>query len=84
MSDWGPIFVSVLLFALLSPGLLFQLPGRGRCVEFCCFQTSGVAIMVHTLIYFAIICLFSFAVRIHLYLDHILLIGSRSRSRDSS
>ncbi|XP_071709477.1 uncharacterized protein [Rutidosis leptorrhynchoides] len=68
MADWGPIMVSVLLFALLSPGLLFQMPGRGRCVNFCCFQTSGVAILVHTIIYFAIICLFTFAIQIHIWI----------------
>ncbi|KAK3033342.1 hypothetical protein RJ639_034392 [Escallonia herrerae] len=28
MSDWAPIFVAVVLFVLLSPGLLFQVPGR--------------------------------------------------------
>ncbi|KAL8230114.1 hypothetical protein R6Q57_015014 [Mikania cordata] len=69
MADWGPIFVSVLLFALLSPGLLFQIPGRGRCVEFCRFQTSGVAILVHTILYFAFICLFTFAIKLHVYLS---------------
>ncbi|MFS8020437.1 hypothetical protein Hanom_Chr16g01415571 [Helianthus anomalus] len=68
MADWGPIFVSVLLFALLSPGLLFQIPGGARCVNFCCFQTSGAAILVHTLLYFALICLFTFAIRVHIWL----------------
>ncbi|WJX92523.1 hypothetical protein P8452_74151 [Trifolium repens] len=27
MSDWGPVFVSVVLFILLTPGLLVQIPG---------------------------------------------------------
>ncbi|KAG9445920.1 hypothetical protein H6P81_012048 [Aristolochia fimbriata] len=30
MSDWGPVFIAVILFILFSPGLLFQLPGRNR------------------------------------------------------
>ncbi|PQQ19255.1 uncharacterized protein Pyn_31878 [Prunus yedoensis var. nudiflora] len=34
MADWGPVVIAVVLFVLLSPGLLFQLPGRGRVVEF--------------------------------------------------
>ncbi|KAK7851270.1 hypothetical protein CFP56_042493 [Quercus suber] len=34
MSDWGPIFVAVVLFVLLTPGLLFQVPGRNGCVDF--------------------------------------------------
>nr|GMD74030.1 uncharacterized protein LOC111399244 [Ipomoea batatas] len=43
-----------MLFVLLSPGLLFQLPGHRRCVEFGNFQTSGVAVLVHALLYFAL------------------------------
>jgi Protein of unknown function (DUF3339) len=34
MADWGPVVIAVLLFVLLSPGLLFQMPGRGRIIEF--------------------------------------------------
>ncbi|KAK8653224.1 hypothetical protein V6N13_127234 [Hibiscus sabdariffa] len=33
-ADWGPVIVSVVLFILLSPGLLFQLPSRTRVIEF--------------------------------------------------
>ncbi|CAK7336146.1 unnamed protein product [Dovyalis caffra] len=69
MSDWGPVFMAVVLFILLTPGLLFQLPGRHRCVEFGNFQTSGASIMVHTLLYFALICVFLLAVKVHLYLE---------------
>ncbi|KAI3733328.1 hypothetical protein L6452_12771 [Arctium lappa] len=69
MLDWGPIFVSVVLFVLLTPGLLFQLPGHRRCVEFGTFQTSGAAILMHALLYFSFICLFLFAVKIHLYVS---------------
>ncbi|KAG9152395.1 hypothetical protein Leryth_026250 [Lithospermum erythrorhizon] len=55
MSDWGPILVSVLLFVLFTPGLLFQLPGHHRVVDFGSFRTSGAAILVHALLYFALI-----------------------------
>ncbi|CDP13356.1 unnamed protein product [Coffea canephora] len=68
MSDWGPIFVAVVLFVLLSPGLLFQIPGHHRCVEFGNLQTSGAAIMVHSLLYFALISVFLLAIKLHLYL----------------
>ncbi|KAG5029403.1 hypothetical protein AAZX31_05G137400 [Glycine max] len=68
MSDWGPVFVSLVLFVLLTPGLLFQVPGRSRVVEFGNFQTSGAAILIHSLLYFALICVFLLAVRIHFYL----------------
>ncbi|KAM3286833.1 hypothetical protein P3S67_025632 [Capsicum chacoense] len=67
MSDWGPVFVAVVLFVLLTPGLLVQVPGRSRFVEFSNFQTSGVSILVHSLLYFALICIFLLAIGIHLY-----------------
>ncbi|KAJ3671854.1 hypothetical protein LUZ60_007933 [Juncus effusus] len=68
MSDWGPVFISVVLFILLTPGLLFQLPGKGRIIEFANFQTSGVSILVHAIIYFALIAIFLLAVGVHVYL----------------
>ncbi|XP_009788052.2 uncharacterized protein LOC107763753 [Nicotiana tabacum] len=66
MSDWGPVFVAVVLFVLLTPGLLIQVPGRNRVVEFSNFQTSGVSILVHSIVYFALICIFLLAIGIHL------------------
>ncbi|XP_020248499.1 uncharacterized protein LOC109825978 [Asparagus officinalis] len=68
MSDWGPVFVAVVLFALLSPGLLFQIPGRSRLVEFGTFQTSGASIFVHSVIYFGLIAIFLLAVGVHVYI----------------
>ncbi|RZB73376.1 hypothetical protein D0Y65_037183 [Glycine soja] len=47
------------------PGLLFQVPGRSRCLEFGNFQTSGASILVHSLLYFGLICLFLFAIKLH-------------------
>ncbi|MBA0758694.1 hypothetical protein Gotri_021667, partial [Gossypium trilobum] len=32
MSDWGPVFVAVVLFILLTPGLLIQVPGKSRAI----------------------------------------------------
>ena len=68
MADWAPVFVAVVLFILLSPGLLIQIPGRGRYIEFSTFHTSGVSILVHAVLFFALICIFLFAIGIHLYL----------------
>ncbi|KAF8040913.1 hypothetical protein BT93_B2976 [Corymbia citriodora subsp. variegata] len=68
MENWGPVLVSVLLFLLLTPGLLFQVPGQHRCVEFGNFHTSGASIMVHSLLYFSLICVFLLAIKVHLYL----------------
>ncbi|KAL5171243.1 hypothetical protein HKD37_11G032762 [Glycine soja] len=65
MLDCGPVVVAVVLFVLLMPGLLFQVPGRSRCLEFGNFQTSGASILVHSLLYFGLICLFLFAIKLH-------------------
>ncbi|MBA0605946.1 hypothetical protein Godav_018473 [Gossypium davidsonii] len=62
MSDWGPVFVAVVLFILLTPGLLIQVPGKSRTIEFGNFQTSGVSILVHSIIYFALICILLLAI----------------------
>ncbi|KAL0728428.1 hypothetical protein Bca4012_024521 [Brassica carinata] len=68
MSDWGPILVTVILFVMLTPGLLFQLPGRQRYVEFGNFQTSAASVMVHSLLYFSLVCVFLLALKIHIYI----------------
>ncbi|KAG2327899.1 hypothetical protein Bca4012_036938 [Brassica carinata] len=67
MADWGPVVVAVILFVLLTPGLLFQIPGRGRIVEFGNMHTSGASILVHTIIFFALITIFTIAIRLHIY-----------------
>ncbi|XP_022991384.1 uncharacterized protein LOC111488037 isoform X1 [Cucurbita maxima] len=63
MADWGPVFVAVILFVLLTPGLLFQLPGNRRCLEFGNFHTSAAAIIVHSVLYFGLICVFLLAIK---------------------
>ncbi|PQP94484.1 uncharacterized protein Pyn_35392 [Prunus yedoensis var. nudiflora] len=68
MSDWGSVFVAVVLFILLTPGLLIQMPGKSRFVEFGNFQTSGISILVHSIIYFALICIFLLAIGVHISL----------------
>ncbi|KAJ8458473.1 hypothetical protein OPV22_031399 [Ensete ventricosum] len=68
MADWGPVAVAVLLFVLLTPGVLFQLPGNERAVEFGSFKTNGVAIIVHAVLYFALITIFVVAVGVHIYI----------------
>ncbi|CAL9123777.1 unnamed protein product [Musa hybrid cultivar] len=67
MADWGPVFVAVVLFVLLSPGLLFQIPGNGRLVEFVSLKTSGLAIFVHSIIFFALAAIFILAIGVHVY-----------------
>ncbi|XP_039017999.1 uncharacterized protein LOC120149186 [Hibiscus syriacus] len=64
MADWGPVVIAVVL---LSPGLLFQLPGRNRVFEFGNMQTSAVSILVHTIIFFGLITIFLVAIGVHVY-----------------
>ncbi|GKV17655.1 hypothetical protein SLEP1_g28127 [Rubroshorea leprosula] len=67
MADWGPVVIAVVLFVLLSPGLLFQLPGRMRVVEFADMQTSALSILVHAIIFFGLITIFLVAIGVHIY-----------------
>ena len=67
MADWGPVVMAVVLFVLLSPGLLFQLPARGKAVEFGNMQTSGLSILVHAIIFFVLITIFLIAIGVHIY-----------------
>lgn len=66
MADWGPIVIAVVLFVLLTPGLLFQLPGNSRAIEFVNMQTSAVSIFVHTIMFFGLITIFLIAIGVHI------------------
>ncbi|EOA25049.1 hypothetical protein CARUB_v10018355mg [Capsella rubella] len=67
MADWAPVLVGVVLFVLLSPGLLFSIPGNNRTVDFGGLKTNGKAIAVHTLIFFALYSILILAVNLHIY-----------------
>ena len=67
MADWGPVLIGVVLFVLLSPGLLFQIPGNNRQLEFGSMKTNGKAIAIHTLLFFALYAILIVAVHIHIY-----------------
>lgn len=66
MADWGPVVIAVILFVLLSPGLLFQLPAKEKGVDFGNMKTSGVSILVHTLIFFGFMVLFLIVIGVHI------------------
>ncbi|XP_018815469.2 uncharacterized protein LOC108987073 [Juglans regia] len=68
-ADWGPVVVAVVLFILFSPGLLFQLPARTRVVEFGNMNTSGIAILIHAIIYFCILTILVVAIGIHIHVN---------------
>jgi hypothetical protein len=52
MANWGSVLVMVILFVLLSPGLLIQFPGNCRTIDFSDFETNDRLIMMQTLIFF--------------------------------
>ncbi|KAK7849691.1 uncharacterized protein LOC111984919 [Quercus suber] len=66
MADWGPVLIAMVLFVVLTAGLLFQLPGHSRVVDFCNMSTSGVSILVHTIIFFGLITIFLIAIGVHI------------------
>jgi hypothetical protein len=66
MADWGPVLIAVVLFVVLTPGLLFQLPGNSRVVDFCNMRMSGVSILVPTIIFFGLITIFLIAIGVHI------------------
>ncbi|ESR60280.1 transmembrane protein [Citrus sinensis] len=67
MADWGPVIIATVLFVLLTPGLLFQLPAKGRVVEFGNMQTSPASIFVHSIIFFGLLIIFLIAIGVHIY-----------------
>ncbi|WVZ71875.1 hypothetical protein U9M48_020407 [Paspalum notatum var. saurae] len=67
MGNWWPVLIAVILFVVLTPGLLCQIPGRnGRIPEFHTMSTSGIAIFVHTLLFFGFCVIFMIAVNVNL------------------
>ncbi|KAK3160068.1 hypothetical protein QOZ80_1BG0054840 [Eleusine coracana subsp. coracana] len=67
MADWGPVVVATVLFVLLSPGLLLQVPGKSaRIAEFGNLQTSAASIFVHAIIFFALTAVFFVAIGVHI------------------
>ncbi|KAL7152786.1 hypothetical protein ABFS83_04G122100 [Erythranthe nasuta] len=67
MLDWAPIVIGLILFVLMSPGVLFQMPGNTRPVEFGSFTTNGKSVIIHTLLFFAVFTILIMAVRVRIY-----------------
>ncbi|XP_008798930.1 uncharacterized protein LOC103713698 [Phoenix dactylifera] len=67
MKDWAPSIIASALFAFLSPGVILQLPGRNRPVDFMNMKTSWVSILAHALIFGLLLMLFLVILQAHLY-----------------
>ncbi|XP_028063774.1 uncharacterized protein LOC114266980 [Camellia sinensis] len=67
MNDWAAPIIATALFAFLSPGLVFQMPGKDRPVDFLNMKTSVVSMILHTVLYGLLLILFLVILNIHLY-----------------
>lgn len=67
MKNWAAPIIAAALFAFLSPGLLFQLPGKHRPVEFLNMKTSAVSILLHAVVYGLLLILFLVILNVHIY-----------------
>ncbi|KAL5724872.1 hypothetical protein ACHQM5_008081 [Ranunculus cassubicifolius] len=66
MKDWAAPIIAVALFAFLQPGLLFQMPGKHRAVDFVNMKTSLISIFVHAIIYGLLLMLLLVILHVHL------------------
>ncbi|KAK9052343.1 hypothetical protein SSX86_028972 [Deinandra increscens subsp. villosa] len=67
MHDWAAPIIAAALFMLLSPGLIFQLPGEHTSIGFMNMKTSVVSMFLHTVVYGLLLILFLVALDIHMY-----------------
>lgn len=67
MNDWAASLIAAALFAFLSPGLVFQMPGKERPLDFMNMKTSLAAIFVHMVIYGLLLVLLLVILHVHLY-----------------
>lgn len=67
MNDWAAPLIASALFAFLSPGMVVQMPGKNRPVDFLNMKTSLPSIFVHAVLYGLLLILFFVVLNIHLY-----------------
>ncbi|XP_028771367.1 uncharacterized protein LOC114728789 [Neltuma alba] len=67
MLDWAAPLIAAALFAFLSPGMIFQMPGKNRPLEIMSMRTTAASIFVHAVIYGLFLILFFIVLNVHLY-----------------
>ncbi|RAL38651.1 hypothetical protein DM860_002629 [Cuscuta australis] len=65
MEDLGAVLISATLFVFFSPGLLFQVPGSCRPVDFGNFCTSALSIIVHSVLFAIFEFMILYVLRLH-------------------
>ncbi|KAF3435257.1 hypothetical protein FNV43_RR22344 [Rhamnella rubrinervis] len=67
MKDWAAPLIATALFAVFSPGMLFQMPGKEFPFQFMNMKTSLASIFFHAVIYGLLLILFLVILDVHLY-----------------
>ncbi|KAG6542969.1 hypothetical protein Mapa_015661 [Marchantia paleacea] len=65
MVDVAALIIAVILFVILSPGLVLQIPGEERPVEFTNNRTSLSSIIVHAIVFCILFYLLQLAFGVH-------------------
>ncbi|XP_024378021.1 uncharacterized protein [Physcomitrium patens] len=65
MVDAAALIIGVILFVLLSPGLLLQIPGDDRPIEFTNQRTSIASIVVHAVVFTLVFYLLQLLFHVH-------------------
>ncbi|BBN05972.1 hypothetical protein MPTK1_3g17370 [Marchantia polymorpha subsp. ruderalis] len=65
MVDVAALIIAVILFVILSPGLVLQIPGEERPVEFTNNRTSLSSIVVHAIVFGILFYLLQLAFGVH-------------------
>ncbi|XP_024533008.1 uncharacterized protein LOC112347052 [Selaginella moellendorffii] len=65
MADVVSLIIGAILFLILSPGLLLQIPGTERAVEFTNGRTSVASVITHTIVFVILLYLFQLAFHVH-------------------
>ncbi|BBN11784.1 hypothetical protein MPTK1_5g14720 [Marchantia polymorpha subsp. ruderalis] len=65
MVDLASLIIAVILFIVLSPGLLFQIPGEDRPLEFGTHNTSLPSVLVHAALFLVFFYLLQLGFGVH-------------------
>ncbi|XP_038696849.1 uncharacterized protein LOC119993704 [Tripterygium wilfordii] len=67
MNDWAAPLIAAALFAFLSPGLVVQMPGNNRPIDFMNMKTNIASIFLHAVLYGLFLILFLVVLHAHLF-----------------
>ena len=65
MINVAALIIGVILFVVLSPGLLLQIPGDERPIELTNQRTSVASVIVHAVVFVILFSLLMMAFKVH-------------------